>query len=80
MARLEVDMTRCEGHGICALLFAEAIDLDRYGYAVVLTATLSGASEKKARRVAKACPQGALVVVDEDLSGVRARPVEFEAR
>ncbi len=32
MARLHVDWTRCDGHGLCAELLPELLDSDEWGY------------------------------------------------
>jgi ferredoxin len=31
-ARLHIDWTACEGHGLCAELLPELLDRDRWGY------------------------------------------------
>ena len=64
-ARIIVDMTRCRGSGMCALLFSDLIDLDRYGFPVVLETDLKRSSDlARARRAARACPHGALSVLE----------------
>jgi ferredoxin len=61
--RITVDPVRCRGHGICALLAPDHIDLDRWGYPVVDAATLTTRRDRRrARRAARACPQRALHV------------------
>lgn len=35
MSRLVVDWTRCDGHGLCARLLPEVIDLDEWGFPIV---------------------------------------------
>jgi ferredoxin len=66
---VHVDPTRCRGHGICALMFAEALELDRWGYGRSLDEEHVGRrSLVQARRAARACPNGAIsfsVVEDE---------------
>jgi len=63
--RVAVDPVRCRGHGICALLFGEAVSLDEWGYAVVEPTAISDPrSIRRARRAVAACPQGALVLED----------------
>lgn len=60
--RVTVDPTRCKGHGICCLLFAERIDLDDWGYAAVDRTPFDDQRQgKKALRAVRACPEGALV-------------------
>lgn len=60
--RLDVDMTRCTGHGICALLARDRVDLDAWGYPVVDPAPLAGRAAKQARRAVSACPRQALIL------------------
>jgi ferredoxin len=65
--RIVVDMTRCEGSGMCALLFPDLIDLDRYGFPVVLDVDLKRDGDvRRARRAARACPHGALSLLEPE--------------
>jgi ferredoxin len=60
---VRIDPTRCRGHAICALLYSEGVQLDRWGYGRVVVATPDGRRlVKRARRAAAACPNGAVVV------------------
>ncbi len=64
---VRIDPTRCRGHAICALFFAEGIELDRWGYGRVLETSPGDArSIKRARRAAAACPNDAVVVFERD--------------
>jgi len=64
---VRIDPTRCRGHAICALLFAEGIELDRWGYGRVLETSPSDArNTRRAQRAAIACPNHAVVVFDRD--------------
>ena len=38
MTRLLIDRTRCDGHGSCAELLPELLELDEWGFPVVLSA------------------------------------------
>ena len=65
-ATVRIDPTLCRGHAICALFFSDGVELDQWGFGrvaddVVDTARLL----KRARRAAAACPNGALIVVDD---------------
>lgn len=61
--RLVVDFTRCRGHGICTVLFAERAELDEWGFPVIDPADLDSAPlVRRARRAVVACPRGALSV------------------
>ncbi len=60
--RLEIDWTRCDGHGLCAALFPERIALDEWGFPIIDRAPLIGDEVPAARRVVLACPALALRV------------------
>jgi ferredoxin len=79
-ARLAVDMTRCDGHGICALLYGDLIDLDRFGYAVILRDELDGPSLRRARRAVAACPERALSIIGDPSDKVASAVGQGEAR
>jgi ferredoxin len=75
--KLEVDPIACAGHGLCADLLPELIELDEWGYPMIdgrVPAGLAG----HARRAVSACPALALklsrVPRDKDSRGVAARP------
>lgn len=55
--RLEIDWTRCDGHGLCAVLLPEQITRDEWGFPVIRPAT---PSERDLRRTVAACPALAL--------------------
>lgn len=64
--RLVVDGSKCDGHGICALVMPERISLDTWGYAHVDTSALEEARLiARARRVVRACPAKALTLVGD---------------
>ena len=70
--RLQFDASRCDGHAICALRCPDLISLDEWGYAVVDPSPVSGTTAARARRAVRACPAGALTLVENgtrDLSG-----------
>ncbi len=59
--RLKVDMDRCEGYGICAVLAAGSIDLDQWGFPVIQIEPLGdGQQTRRARHAVAACPTRAL--------------------
>ncbi len=33
--RIEIDWTRCDGHGLCARLLPEQITLDEWGFPII---------------------------------------------
>jgi ferredoxin len=58
-----VDPVRCAGHGLCALLLEERVDLDTWGFPRVDPTPLAeGRDAGRARRAARACPRQALFV------------------
>ncbi|WGX99100.1 ferredoxin [Nocardioides sp. L-11A] len=59
-AVLEIDWTRCDGHGLCARLLPERITLDEHGYPVLGERTIPGPLIPHARRAVAVCPQLAL--------------------
>ena len=60
-----VDPIRCKGHGICTLKFAERIDLDKWGYAVIDSEPFEEERlMKRAQRAVAACPEQALSIDD----------------
>jgi ferredoxin len=58
--RLEIDWTRCDGHGLCARLLAGHIALDDAGFPVLGDRHVDAASLPHARRAVSACPALAL--------------------
>jgi ferredoxin len=57
--RLDLDPISCTGHGLCADLLPELIELDEWGYPIIdqaVPAALAG----HARRAVRACPALAL--------------------
>ena len=63
--RVQVDIIRCDGHGICAELFPERISLDDWGYPIVDHAPVPPRCEADARRAVHACPALALRLVED---------------
>jgi ferredoxin len=58
--KLEIDWTRCDGHGLCARLLPERIGLDDAGFPVFRERHVDGATVGHARRAVSACPRLAL--------------------
>jgi ferredoxin len=59
VSQLVVDWLRCAGHGLCAELLPEVVDLDDWGYPVVRGRVPREASAH-ARAAVAACPALAL--------------------
>jgi ferredoxin len=57
---LRVDPIACDGHGLCAELFPEWIELDDWGYPIVDPRAVPRSLEEHARRAIKECPKLAL--------------------
>ncbi|MCX5052988.1 MULTISPECIES: ferredoxin [unclassified Streptomyces] len=57
---LRIDRIACTGHGLCAELLPELVDLDEWGYPVLGQATVPTRLQAHARRAVAACPVLAL--------------------
>ena len=58
--RLEIDWTRCDGHGLCAALLPTRISRDEWGFPVIDGRPLASGEEREARRAVTVCPSLAL--------------------
>lgn len=68
--RLLFDASRCDGFGMCSVVFPEGISLDRWGYARVVSEPITGRSDlRRAQRAARCCPGGALSLSGPAASG-----------
>jgi ferredoxin len=59
-AELSLDPIRCTGHGLCADLLPDFIELDEWGYPVVASRDVGPEAIRDARRAVSACPTLAL--------------------
>jgi ferredoxin len=59
--RLRLDPTACSGHGLCADLLPERIELDEWGFPIIL-GDVPRSQIAHARRAVRACPTLALVL------------------
>jgi ferredoxin len=59
-ARIAIDWTRCDGHGLCAALLPDRIDLDEWGFPIVGQPIVGDPHELSVRSAAAACPALAL--------------------
>ncbi|MDT4939869.1 MAG: ferredoxin [Pseudonocardiales bacterium] len=57
---LQIDWTRCEGHGLCAALLPERITRDEWGFPVLHDVPDRPGEEHALRRAVTACPALAL--------------------
>jgi ferredoxin len=60
--RLAVNPIACDGHGICAELLPELIQLDDWGFPMIDPAPVPPHLEGLARRAVAACPTLALLL------------------
>jgi ferredoxin len=61
--RLTVDGSKCDGHGICALIIPERISLDAWGFADVESEPIEDPRTlARAKRAVNACPVRALTL------------------
>jgi ferredoxin len=59
-AALSIDPVACAGHGLCADLLPELVELDEWGYPVLLARDVPPELALHARRAVRACPTLAL--------------------
>jgi len=57
---LEIDWSRCDGHGLCAELLPDRIALDDWGFPLVRRTAVHSAETKDVRRAVAFCPALAL--------------------
>ena len=65
---LRVNPIACTGHGLCAELLPELIELDPWGYPILVAATVPRDLVEHAKRAAATCPTLALLL---DRAGTR---------
>ena len=58
--KLQIDWTRCDGHGMCAQLLPHRIALDEWGFPLIAASPVPTAEEKPVRRAIGVCPALAL--------------------
>ncbi|MFC4944934.1 ferredoxin [Pseudonocardia sp. GCM10023141] len=58
--QLSVDPIACRGHGLCAELLPEIVELDEWGYPIISETAVPRASRADARAAVAACPTLAL--------------------
>ena len=64
--KIKVDHTKCQGNARCWALAAQVYTLDDSGYIVEGDITVPAGLEDLARRGARACPERALTVENEE--------------
>ena len=63
--RLRVNPILCSGHGLCAELLPEQIDLDEWGYPLLSDQPVPKGLRPLARRAVSDCPVLALMLVKD---------------
>ncbi|WP_242892214.1 NADH-quinone oxidoreductase subunit NuoF family protein [Actinomadura litoris] len=72
--RVAIDWSRCDGHGLCAYLVPELIQLDRYGFPVVLGSDIPAWMERDVAKAVAMCPALALRVTGGITGSAARRP------
>ena len=72
--RLRIDRIRCDGHGLCAELLPELVELDDWGYPILSGAPVPEHLREHAQRAVAACPVLALRLELTRDGGGRALP------
>jgi ferredoxin len=57
---LDVDWTRCDGHGLCAELLPDRITRDDWGFPVIAPIAVADEDNTSVRRAVALCPALAL--------------------
>jgi len=63
---LIVDPIACDGHGVCAELFPERINLDPWGFPIIESGPLPMQVLDHARRAVTSCPRLALTLTVQE--------------
>lgn len=64
MPRLRINPIACNGHGMCAELLPELIDLDEWGYPIVKTSDIPLNLMDMAKRAERICPTLAVMILE----------------
>lgn len=64
MPRLRINPIACNGHGMCAELLPELIDLDDWGYPIIKTADIPLNLLEMAKRAERICPTLAVMILE----------------
>jgi ferredoxin len=73
---LSVNPIACDGHGICAELLPEVIQLDDWGYPIIDPRPLPPHLEALARRAVAACPTLALRLRQVEAAAAAGTPAK----
>jgi NADH:ubiquinone oxidoreductase subunit F (NADH-binding)/ferredoxin len=78
-ARLTVDWTRCRGHGLCARLVPELVELDEHGYPKLLEVAVPFWLRKDAMQAVGTCPALALSLTEDEVEPTVSTAVSVPA-
>jgi NADH:ubiquinone oxidoreductase subunit F (NADH-binding)/ferredoxin len=78
--RLEVDWSRCDGHGLCAHILPEMVRLDTNGFPAFPGAPVPAWLEPQARRAVDMCPALALRLTGTPAPAARRPPKPSKGR
>jgi ferredoxin len=70
---LRVNPITCDGHGLCAELFPERVELDDWGFPIVDGTPIPRRLEGHARRAVAECPKLALTLAAQSPAAARRR-------
>lgn len=70
---LKVNMIACSGHGLCADLLPEMVQLDEWGYPIIASRPVPPELMPLARRAVRICPELALRLEESAHAHGRAR-------
>ena len=64
--RIQIDWTRCDGHGLCAALLPHRVHLDKWGFPMLRDPLVPRGTDEEvdARHAIAACPALALRLED----------------
>lgn len=62
--RVQIDGSRCQGHGRCALIAPDYFDVDETGLGKVLVADVTEPDAADLREARHCCPENAIELVD----------------
>jgi ferredoxin len=64
--KVVVDKNKCSGHARCAAVAPEFFELDSDGYLDIAEKAVPTGMEEVARRGARACPERAIAIVEDE--------------
>ncbi len=62
--RVRVNPITCAGHGVCAELLPERIQMDEWGYPIINQDPIPAERHRSARKAVAECPTLALFIVE----------------